>query len=285
MRWEPVECKAGDMVRIRLGGLYHYGIFVSEDEVIQFGLPPTAENRAVEGEVKVIATDVDTFACGCIVETACLDRAEQKRRLSNDETVRRARARIGETGYNIIHNNCEHFVNECVFGKARCTQEEDVRKRWLNRPICDVYLAAVPEDVSDEGIFPEKRRRDINGIKSAALRNEALYAWKLLSHAARRSFGTDIRDAGIKKKLGGKWVSDKFYFSISCKNGVTAAAISNAEVTVSLDEPLPNGVTRTLLNPHVMVSVNGKHCSTVKYFWAEGSSEISSTLMGGKLFE
>ena len=285
MRWEPVECRAGDMVRIRLGGLYHYGIFVSEDEVIQFGLPPTAENRAIEGEVKVIATDVDTFACGCIIETACLDRSEQKRRLSNDETVRRARARIGETGYNIIHNNCEHFVNECVFGKARCTQEEDVRKRWLNRPICDVYLAAVPEDVSDEGIFPEKRRRDINGIKSAALRNEALHAWKLLSHAARRSFGTDIRDAGIKKKLGGKWVSDKFYFSISCKNGVTAAAISNAEVTVSLDEPLPNGVTRTLLNPHVMVSVNGKHCSTVKYFWAEGSSEISSTLMGGKLFE
>ena len=285
MKWEPVECKAGDMVRIRLGGLYHYGIFVSEEEVIQFGLPPTAENRAVEGEVKVIATDVDTFACGCIVETACLDRSEQKRRLANDETVRRARARIGETGYNIIHNNCEHFVNECVFGKARCTQEEDVRKRWLNRPICDVYLAAVPENVSGEGIFPEKRRRDINGIKNAALRNEALYDWKLLSHAAQRSFGTDIRDAGIKKKLGGKWVSDKFFFSISCENGVAAVAISNAEVTVSLDERLSGGVTRTLLNPRVTVSVNGKHCFTVKYFWADGSSEISSTLMGGKLFE
>ena len=154
------------------------------------------------------------------------------------------------------------------------------------RAICRLaleYRSYTP--ICNEGIFPEKRRRDINGIKSAALRNEALYAWKLLSHAARRSFGTDIRDAGIKKKLGGKWVSDKFYFSISCKNGVTAAAISNAEVTVSLDEPLPNGVTRTLLNPRVTVSVNGKHCSTVKYFWAEGSSEISSTLMGGKLFE
>ena len=286
MRWEPVECRAGDMVRIRLGGLYHYGIFVSEDEVIQFGLPPTAENRAAEGEVAVIATDVDTFACGCIIETACLDRSEQKRRLSNDETVRRARARIGETGYNIIHNNCEHFVNECVFGQARCTQEEDVRKRWLNRPICDVYLAAVPENVSDEGIFPEKRRRDINGISSEKLRSSARYAWKILSHASQRSFGTDIRDAGIKKKLGGRWVSDKFFFSVSCSDsGVAAVAISNAEVGISLEKPLSGGVTRTLLNPRVTVSVNGKHCSTVKYFWAEGSPEISSTLMGGKLFE
>ncbi len=59
MRWEPTACQAGDMVRIRLGSVYHYGIFVSEDEVIQFGLPPTAENRAAEGEVRVLATDID----------------------------------------------------------------------------------------------------------------------------------------------------------------------------------------------------------------------------------
>ena len=85
--------------------------------------------------------------------------------------------------------------------------------------------------------------------------------------------------------MGGKWVSDKFFFSISCENGVAAVAISNAEVTVSLDGRLSGGVTRTLLNPRVTVSVNGKHCSTVKYFWTDGSSEISSTLMGGKLFE
>ena len=45
MRWEPAVCRAGDMVRIRLGSIYHYGILVSEDEVIAFGLPPTAENR------------------------------------------------------------------------------------------------------------------------------------------------------------------------------------------------------------------------------------------------
>ncbi|MEE1104767.1 MAG: lecithin retinol acyltransferase family protein, partial [Ruminococcus sp.] len=188
MRWEPTACQAGDMVRVRLGSVYHYGIFVSEDEVIQFGLPPTAENRAAEGEVRVLATDIDVFACGCIVETACLDRSEQRRRIPPSETVARARARLGESGYNLIHNTCEHFVNECVFGESRCTQEEDVRSRWLNRPICDVYVARIPEVVSAEGVYPEKRRAEIDSIVSEDLRRNARFLWQLLGVAAQHSF-------------------------------------------------------------------------------------------------
>ena len=49
------------------------------------------------------------------------------------------------------------------------------------------------------------------------------------------------------------------------------ASNSDADVNIKTNNPT--------------VSVNGKHCSTVKYFWTDGSSEISSTLMGGKLFE
>ena len=37
MKWEPTNCRTGDMVRIRLGSIYHYGVFLSEDEVVQFG--------------------------------------------------------------------------------------------------------------------------------------------------------------------------------------------------------------------------------------------------------
>ena len=283
MKWEPIECKAGDMVRINLGGVYHYGIFVSENEVIQFGLPPTAENRAKEGEPAILATDIDTFACGCIVETARPDRAELKKRLPYEETVRRARARIGETGYNIIHNNCEHFVYECVFGEARCTQEEDVRKRWLNRPICDVYLARIPDDVSSEGIFPEKRKKEIDAIVDPKLRNNARFLWKLLDLAAQRSFGVDLEHAELKRKLGGKWVSGKFHFSLSkSDDGVAGVAVSNADVELSLDGMLRDSVNRTLIDPRVTVSVSGKHSIHIKYFWANGGS---STLIGGRQFE
>lgn len=283
MKWEPLEAHAGDIVRIRLGALYHYGVFVSEDEVIQFGLPPTAENRAKEGEVKVIATDIDVFSCGCIVETAVLDRAERKRRLPPEDAVARARARLGEGGYNLLHNNCEHFVNECVFGESRCTQEEDVRRRWLNRPVCDVYLARVPSAVAETEIVPEKRRSEINAIADERLRDEARFLWQLLGVAAQRSFGVDLAHAGLKKKLGGKWICDRFSFALASDNGVAAVAVSNAPVELLLGGKAAgkNGA-RVLLSPRTAVAVSGKHSAAAKYFWAENGA---STLMGSKYFE
>lgn len=280
MKWEPAACQPGDMIRIRLGSFYHYGIFVSEDEVIAFGLPPTAENREKEGEVKVLATDIDVFACGHIVETAVLDRGEQKRRLPREETVARARARLGEGGYNILHNNCEHFVNACVFGQARCEQEEDVRRRWLNRPVCDVYLAVIPEGVDDAGIYPPRRKSEINAIASERLRNEARFLWKLLAAAAKRSFRTDLENAELKRKLGGKWVSGKFFFSLCAENGVAAVAVSNADVTVSLGDEA--GAGRTLKSPRITVAVSGKNAAAAKYFRVRDGAV---TLMGDANFE
>ena len=282
MRWEPTACQAGDMVRIRLGSVYHYGIFVSEDEVIQFGLPPTAENRAAEGEVKVLATDIDVFACGCIVETACLDRSEQRRRIPPAETVARARARLGEGGYNLIHNNCEHFVNECVFGESRCTQEEDVRSRWLNRPICDVYVARIPETVGAEGIYPEKRRAEIESIVSEDLRRNARFLWQLLGVAAQHSFHVSLQEAGLKRRLGGKWVSDKFYFALRAENGLAVAVVSNAAVSLRLNEAPQRGSRRILREPRMPVEVKGKNSAAVKYFWVENGA---LALMGNKFFE
>ena len=282
MRWEPTACQAGDMVRVRLGSVYHYGIFVSEDEVIQFGLPPTAENRAAEGEVKVLATDIDVFACGCIVETACLDRSEQRRRIPPAETVVRARARLGESGYNLIHNNCEHFVNECVFGESRCTQEEDVRSRWLNRPICDVYVARIPETVGAEGIYPEKRRAEIESIVSEDLRRNARFLWQLLVVAAQHSFHVSLQEAGLKRRLGGKWVSDKFFFALRAENGLAVAVVSNAAVSLRLNEAPQRGSRRMLRAPRMPVEVKGKNSAAVKYFWVENGA---LTLMGNKFFE
>lgn len=282
MRWEPTACQAGDMVRVRLGSVYHYGIFVSEDEVIQFGLPPTAENRAEEGEVRVLATDINVFACGCIVETACLDRSEQRRRIPPAETVVRARARLGESGYNLIHNNCEHFVNECVFGESRCTQEEDVRSRWLNRPICDVYVARIPEAVSAEGIYPEKRRAEIESIVSEDLRRNARFLWQLLGVAAQHSFHVSLQEAGLKRRLGGKWVSDKFFFALRAENGLAVAVVSNAAVSLRLDEAPQRGSRRILREPRMPVEVKGKNSAAVKYFWVENGA---LTLMGNKFFE
>lgn len=130
MKWKPLECKAGDMIRIPIGQFYHIGIFVSEDEVIQFGLPPVRENLTNVEDVEVLATDIDVFSCGKIVEVAQLDFKEKLKRFKPKKTVEIARSRIGEKGYNIIHNNCEHFAYECVFGVKYCSQEDALRQKW-----------------------------------------------------------------------------------------------------------------------------------------------------------
>lgn len=283
MKWEPSDAAAGDIIRIRLGSVYHYGIFVSEDEVVQFGLPPTAENRAAEGEVRVLATDIDTFACGCIVETAQLDRGERKRRVPPAETVSRARARIGEGGYNLLHNNCEHFVNECVFDESRCTQEEEVRRRWLNRPVCDVYLTAVLPGESTEGIFPEKRRAELNAIASPEARSCAVAQWRLLTIAAARSFHLDLPHAGLKRRIGGKWVSDRFYFCFACADGVAAAAVSNAPVSLQMgDRCAENDRAKRIKQPRTAIAAGGTHVAAAKYFWVTDGAAV---LMGGSCFE
>ena len=130
MKWAPGTFRRADMIRIRLGAIYHYGIFVSEDEVIQFGYPPLPEYTKKNSPPTVCAVDIDTFCCGRIAERAEFDRAERRKRFDDEKIVEVARSRIGEGGYNIIHNNCEHFVNECVLGIKKSEQEEEIRRKW-----------------------------------------------------------------------------------------------------------------------------------------------------------
>lgn len=130
MKWAYTEPRMGDIIRVKLGSVYHFGIFVSEAEVVAFGLPPTEENLKNQQSIKVLATDIDVFSCGRLIETAQLSFSEKHKRKSPEKTVEEARARIGEGGYNIIHNNCEHFVNEVVFGEKVSEQERSVREKW-----------------------------------------------------------------------------------------------------------------------------------------------------------
>lgn len=129
MKFWPVQAKSGDMVRVRIGSIWHYGVYVDDEEVIQFGMPPRdgAESPEV---IRVVSTDMEAFSGGSIVETLVLSGMEKLRRIPPKKTVALARQRIGSGGYDLLHNNCEHFAFECVFGVKRSLQEEEARKRW-----------------------------------------------------------------------------------------------------------------------------------------------------------
>lgn len=122
MQWTQNTPSYGDMIRVKVKFYYHYGIFADEDTVIQFGLPDNGNTPP--DEIEVLTTDIKAFSCGEFVETAKLDFSEKKRRYSPNKTVSLAMSRLGERGYNILNNNCEHFANECMFGESKSFLDE-----------------------------------------------------------------------------------------------------------------------------------------------------------------
>ncbi|MBQ7340930.1 MAG: lecithin retinol acyltransferase family protein [Oscillospiraceae bacterium] len=127
MQWVEKTPVYGDLIRTKVRFYHHYGIFVSEEQVIQFGLPDDPMRQAEQ--IKVLSSDIAAFLQGGEVEVAVPESNERKRMRKPEEIVSMAQSRLGEGGYDILHNNCEHFVNDCAFGQHTSTFLQDVRAK------------------------------------------------------------------------------------------------------------------------------------------------------------
>lgn len=235
MKWQTDDCKCGDIVRVKDGAVCHFGIFVSEDEVIAFGRVPSYYLTKGRGEkIVVLATSAKDFANGNFAERGVPERNEKKQLRSQNEIVAAARSRLGEEGYNVIHNNCEHFVNECAFGVRRSAQEEEMRRRWSERPKFDVYVC-FDGSVPQAEHVPEERLRLLKEISSEKLLREKNLTWNLLSYAIGNSFCYNTKELKFKIQKNGKWVCDKVHFSLSHSDGVAVVAVSNAPCGVDVE--------------------------------------------------
>ncbi len=234
MKWWPSRCQKGDMIRVRIGSVYHYGIFVSEAEVIAFGPAPTAENFGGGTDFRVIATDIEDFACGAIVEVAKPETREEKRRFSPSKTVKLAKEKLGEGGYDIIRNNCEHFVNLCVYGVARSSQTDDLRHRFHDRSLLHVYLMRVDPDVSVTPVIPAAREEEIQSARGA-LKIQRYTAWKALEIGISHAFGRPISELSFHKTPEGRWSAEEYGISLSHAEDLVAVAVSDRAVGVDLE--------------------------------------------------
>lgn len=127
MNWKEKTPVYGDMIRTKVSFYHHYGIFVSEEQVIQFGLPDDPMRRGEQ--IKVLSTDIMTFLQGGELEVAEMSASERRSMYPPEQIVQRAQQRLGQGGYDILHNNCEHFVNDCVFGQPKSVFLQDVREK------------------------------------------------------------------------------------------------------------------------------------------------------------
>ncbi len=146
----PVLAQYGDIIGVvRAKGAYeHYGIYVSDTCVVHYGIPSGKTLRPSIHATDLrhfLGSDTDYFVLdfpkpyqapvrlgnqGTVPNSEAVSEelADQLHRTygyhlyTPEETVARARSRIGETSYNLLTNNCEHFAIWCKTGVSESIQ-------------------------------------------------------------------------------------------------------------------------------------------------------------------
>jgi preprotein translocase subunit SecF len=97
----------GDHIYIDCGFYKHHGIDCGNGTVIHFS----------KEKGKVCCDSIHTFAHNNQIYVK-----SHKRSYSSEEVVERAKSKVGETGYNLGFNNCEHFATWCKTGQRQSQQ-------------------------------------------------------------------------------------------------------------------------------------------------------------------
>jgi phosphopantetheinyl transferase len=236
MKWTYDEPYLGCPVRVKLGEIYHYGIYVTDDEILQFGYPPINLNFKAE-DVCVLSTDIEVFTAGKFLEVGVLDKKEQKKARKTEQVVAYARQKLGTKGYDILHNNCEHFCYECLFNQKQSSQIDAVKEAFKNRPYVYVYIKKFPFD-TDKKIYPKERKKEVLSTSNQKVKEEKFYVWKLLQDLLKTKCDKDIKKVKFYKE-NAKWMADGFYFSLSHTGDIVAVAV--AKNPVGIDVEFTNG--------------------------------------------
>ena len=122
--WVNKKPEYGDQIRVNRGFYYHHGIYEVDDSVYHFASPMGSE---ISPDTAVVhKTTLENFLKGSPVEVREYTNEELLNKRKPKEIIDYAKAHLGEKGYNIVSNNCEHFSNRCAFGKSDSDQVKNV---------------------------------------------------------------------------------------------------------------------------------------------------------------
>ena len=122
--WSNRKPQYADQIRVNRGLYYHYGIYENDDTIYQFASPKGSEISEETANINI--TTLDDFLKGGILEVRDYDEEELKIKKEPNEIIEYCKAHLGEMGYNLINNNCEHFANRATFGKSESSQVNNI---------------------------------------------------------------------------------------------------------------------------------------------------------------
>ena len=265
MEWLLNDCQRGDIIRVKNGSVFHYGIYVSDDEVIQFGLPPSLREKDKENIV-VVSTDIETFSCGQFVEVGSFTIKDRKKKFKPEIVVENAKNRLNEGGYDIIHNNCEHFAFECYCGKHYSSQEIETRNKWNKMPFVNVYLSEIPDPIIYEQVYPKEKQKELDFLTDEKTKSQKYQEWIVLRQAISHSTNLMFDDIKFKKNHKGFWTCKECYFSLAHHNNLVVVAISNHPVEVCFGD----GNHQYLINNKYKFSLKTDKADYLHFFDTDG---------------
>lgn len=138
----------GDIIYVDRGLYKHFGVYSGENKVIYY---TKDKNNELDGIIRETSlktflnnenkcficnfdengnrTSISQFnsqSCVPMIFDYELDKNMNRKLYSAEETVRRARNCIGNKGYNLVCNNCEHFAIWCKTGVSESGQVNSI---------------------------------------------------------------------------------------------------------------------------------------------------------------
>ncbi len=109
------EYKGQHLIIKKAGGTYtHHALGLGERRVIHYsGL---ANDLSTAGIIEEVA--LEKFSQGKEIQV----RSYEDRKYSLEDAIIRAKLRLGEDQYHVLHNNCEHLIEWCITGEHRSHQ-------------------------------------------------------------------------------------------------------------------------------------------------------------------
>lgn len=152
---KKTKVEYGDIIGVdrKLGPLpyQHFGIYIGNNRVIHY----SDRKKDFGFDISIREDDMSRFLDGATEYFIfdCEDREKHRLKINStamigsishilsifdcrdllevyspEETVERARSKVGEKEYNLIFNNCEHFAIWCKTGIHKSTQVDDILK-------------------------------------------------------------------------------------------------------------------------------------------------------------
>ena len=115
----------GDHLFVYCTGYSHHGIDLGDGGVIHFESDPWRKlsgTVATSRSAVIREVSLDVFSGGRPLYVRQYDICDDA-----ETVIQRAKIRIGEVGYDVFGNNCEHFAVWCKTGKHESTQVESLR--------------------------------------------------------------------------------------------------------------------------------------------------------------